>query len=87
MCAYKCEAHELSRKHTPETQNKDQEDHIAERGLNSWSHYNLEHKFIPAPQAMKIPDAKAAIDKEWEKLENTPAWQESKIYKLLRGDR
>ena len=27
--------------------------------------YNLAHKFIPVPQAMKIPDAKAAVDKEW----------------------
>ena len=27
-------------------------------------------------QAMKIPDAKAAVDKEWKKLETIPAWQE-----------
>ena len=33
------------------------------------------HKFIPMPQAMKIPDAKAAVDKEWKKLETIPAWQ------------
>ena len=26
------------------------------------------------PQAMKIPDAKAAVDKEWKKLETIPAW-------------
>ena len=26
------------------------------------------------PQAMKIPDAKAAVDKEWKKLEIIPAW-------------
>ena len=33
------------------------------------------HKFmILMPQAMKIPAAKAAADKEWEKLEKTPAW-------------
>ena len=36
--------------------------------MNSLSHYNLVHKFIPLPQAMKIPDAKAAVDKECEKL-------------------
>ena len=29
----------------------------------------LVHKFIPVPQAMKIPAAKAAVDEEWEKLE------------------
>ena len=32
-------------------------------------HNNLVHKFILMPQAMKIPAAKAAVDKEWEKLE------------------
>ena len=26
------------------------------------------------PQAMKIPGAKAAVDKEWKKLETIPAW-------------
>ena len=43
------------------------EDHIAGKGENSLQHYNLVHKFIPMPQAMKIP-AKAAADKEWEKI-------------------
>ena len=31
------------------------------------------------PQAMKIPDAKAAVDKEWKKLETIPAWQLDKV--------
>ena len=35
------------------------EDHIAGKGDNSLQHYNLVHKFIPMPQAMKIPAAKA----------------------------
>ena len=34
------------------------EDHIAGKGENSLQHYNLVHKFIPMPQAMKIPVAK-----------------------------
>ena len=42
-------------------------------------HYNLVHKFIPMPQAMKIPAAKAAVDKEWEKLEKIPAWDLTKV--------
>ena len=42
------------------------EDHIAGKGDNSLQHYNLVHKFILMPQAMKIPAAKAAVDKEWE---------------------
>ena len=40
------------------------EDHIAGKGENSLQHYNLVHKIIPMPQAMKIPAAKAAVDKE-----------------------
>ena len=42
------------------------EDHVAGKGENSLQHYNLVHKFIPMPQAMKILAAKAAVDKEWE---------------------
>ena len=55
------------------------ENHIAGRGDNSLQHYNLVHKFIPMPQAMKIPAAKAAVDKEWEKLEKNPAWDLTKV--------
>ena len=40
---------------------------------------NLVHKFISMPQAMKIPDAKAAVEKEWKKLETIPAWQLEKV--------
>ena len=39
------------------------EDHIAGKGNNSLQHYNCVHKFILMPQAMKIPAAKAAVDK------------------------
>ena len=53
----------------------DHEDHIAGRGDNSLQHYNLIHM----PQAMKIPAAKAAVDKEWEKLEKIPAWDLTKV--------
>ena len=55
------------------------EDHIAGKGENSLQHYNLVHKFIPMAQAMKIPAAKAAVDKEWEKLENISAWNLTKV--------
>ena len=51
------------------------EDHVA----GSLQHYNLVHKFIPMPQAMKIPAAKAAVDKEWEKLEKISAWNLTKV--------
>ena len=49
------------------------EDHIAGTGHNSMSHYKMVHKFIPVHQPMRIPDAKAAVDKEWKKLETIPA--------------
>ena len=55
------------------------EDHIAGKGDNSLQHYNLVHKFIPMPQAMKIPAAKEAVDKEWEKLEKISAWNLTKV--------
>ena len=54
-------------------------DHIAGKGENSLQHYNLVHKFIPMPQAMKIPAAKAAVDKEWEKLEKISAWNLTEV--------
>ena len=55
------------------------EDHIAGKGDNSLQHYFLVHKFILMPQAMKIPAAKAAVDKEWEKLEKISAWNLAKV--------
>ena len=48
---------------------------------------NVVHKFIPMPQAMKIPAAKAAADKEWEKLEKIPAWDLTTVRSKKRGDR
>ena len=61
------------------------EDHIAGRGDNSLQHYKLVHKFIPMPQAMKIPAAKAAVDKEWEKLEKIPARKLTKVRRKKRS--
>ena len=79
---YACivEAHESTRKRLESTLPSNHEDHIAEKkGPIQESHYNLVHKCIPMPQAMKLPDAKAAGDKEWEKLEKLPAWQLDKV--------
>ena len=58
-----------------ETESRDHEDHIAGEGFNSLSHHNLVHKPVPILQAMKIPDAKAAVDKEWDKFEKLQAWK------------
>ena len=45
------------------------EDHISAKGINSLSHCNLVHKFIPMPEAKKIPDAKNSSGERMEKLE------------------
>ena len=44
-------------------------------------HYTITtwYTLIAIPQAMKIPAAKAAADKEWEKLEKIPAWDLTKV--------
>ena len=55
------------------------EDHIAGKGDNSLQHYNLVHKFIPMPQVVKKPAAKAAVDNEWEKLEKISAWNLTRV--------
>ena len=55
------------------------QDHIAGKGDKSLQHYNLVHKLIPMPQAMNNPAAKAAVDKEWEKLEKISAWNLTKV--------
>ena len=54
-------------------------DHIAGKSFTSMTHYNLVHKFILMSQAMRIPDAKAAVGKEWKKLESIPAWKLEKV--------
>ena len=52
---------------------------LQEKVENSLQHYNLVHKFIPRPQAVKIPAAKAAVDKEWENMEKFSAWNLTKV--------
>ena len=64
--AYILEASESTRLRMGESLPTHHEDHIAGKGNNSLQHCNLVHKFISMPQAMRIPAAKAAVDKEWE---------------------
>ena len=63
---YACivEADESTRKRLEGTLHKDHADHLAGKRINSLNHYNLVHIFIPMPQAMKIPDGKAAVEKK-----------------------
>ena len=57
------EASESTRMRMEESPPKYHEDHIAGKGDNSLKHYNMVHKFIPMPQAMKIPAAKSSSGK------------------------
>ena len=57
------EADESMRIRMEGSQSKNHVEHISGKGVNSLSFYNLVHKFIPMPQAMKIPDAKEAVEK------------------------
>ena len=54
------EASESTRMRVEESLPNYHEDHVAGRGDNSLQDYNLVHKFIPMPQAMKIPAAKGS---------------------------
>ena len=73
------EASESTRLRMGESLPNHHEDHIAGKWDNSLQHHNLVHKFIPMPEAMKIPAAKAAVDKKWEKLEKILAWNTTKV--------
>ena len=80
------ESSESARQRAESSQSKNHEDHISgkERIYFDVSQ-NLVHKFIPMPQAMKIPDAKAAVDKEWKKLETIPAWDVGEVKSNKEG--
>ena len=57
------------------------EDHIAGKGENSLQHYNLVHKFIPMPQAMKFRQRKqrwTRNGKKWRKFRRG-TWQKLKV--------
>ena len=55
-------------------------DHIAEKGYVGSFHYGLVHKPVSVQEAMEIPEAKAAVDKEWCKLiQKIIAWDVKKV--------
>ena len=73
------EASESTRLRMGESLPNHHEDHTAGKEDNSLQHFTLVHKFIPMLQAMKIPAAKAAVEKEWEKLQKIPVWNLTKV--------
>ena len=81
------EACETTRLRMGESLPTHHEDHIAGKGNNSLQHENLVHKFIRMPQAMKIPAAKAAVDKESEKIGENFGVEPDQSQKQERGGR
>ena len=79
---YDCiiEAHESTRTRIlGKTEARDHKDLAVEHGFIPLTHYNLAHKPIPIPRGMNMPDAKAAVEKDWEKFDKLPAWQVAKV--------
>ena len=50
------------------------DDHLARSAYASEEYFALTRAPIPIPQAMKIPKAKEAVDKEWNKAFSRSAW-------------
>ena len=75
MYGCRVECHESTRQRAESLQSKIHQDRIAGNEFTSMTRHILVHKFIPMPQAMKIPDAKKLpwTRNEWKKLETTPA--------------
>ena len=78
---YACvvDADETTRPRLEGAGHKPHQDHITAKRTNSMTSHSLVDKFIPMPQAMKMPDAKAAVEKERDKLEKVPSWQLTKV--------
>ena len=66
---------------------KPHQDHTAAQGMNSLNHYSLVHKFIPTLQALKVPDAMAAVEKEWEKTGENSGMAADESQKQESSDR
>ena len=69
------EAHESARKRLERTLPKDHEDRIVRKV----------HKFFPMPRAMKVPDAKAAVDEEWGNSRKLASMADDQSKKLKDG--
>ena len=66
---YACivDADESTRPRLEGARHKPHQDHITTKVMNFMTHYSLVHKFIPMPQALKIPQAR----QRWRKMVKT----------------
>ena len=74
------EASESTRLRMGESLPNHNAEHFAGKGDNSLQHYNLVHKIYSNASSSEDTAAKAAVDKEWEKLEKIPAWNLTKVW-------
>ena len=58
---------------------REHQDHIAMSSYCSNEWYAMVHTPVPITKAYKIPDARKAIDKEWDKLTKKGAWDFSTV--------
>ena len=54
-------------------------DHIAEKGHVGSCHYGSVHELVYIQEALKIPEAKAAVVQELDKLKKIPAKEINKV--------
>ena len=82
---YACvgDADESTRPRVEGAVHKSHQCHITAKGMNSMTHDCLVHKFIPMPQALKIPDARAAVENNGRNLRKYRhgTWQRSETRK------
>ena len=73
------EADEFKRLRMGESLPNHCEDHIAGKGNNSLQHYNLVHKFISMPQAIKNSSSKSSSGQGMGKIKKFSAWKRTKV--------
>ena len=59
---------------TPAPKDSGHQDCIASVGDVSETYWSLIHKQVSIPKALKIPKAKEALDKEWDRLQKKRVW-------------
>ena len=71
------EEHESTKQRIESVTKRNHEEHMTGKGRNSVLHYNLVHKFIPMPQAIRFQMQR----QQWtrKKLETIPAWDVRKV--------
>ena len=55
------------------------QDNIASKGFTSADYFGMVHTPISMQEVKRNPDALKSLDKEWEKLETIPCWDNSSV--------